>query len=103
MTSADGSATADVATRLQLALELAQAVETHGEASQLVRDIVAELQDQSPEAIALFQQLWQAYISSQRSSQFWQQISEAEKNLSDRLSASHVQLKQNYLRLMQEQ
>ncbi len=103
MTSADGSTTPDLATRLQSAIALAQAVETHGEASQLIHDLVADLQDQSPEAIALFQQLWTAYISSQRSSQFWQKISEAEKQLSDRLSASHVQLKQNYLRLMQEQ
>lgn len=103
MTSADDASTTDFATRLQTALDLAQSVETHGEASQIIQTIVADLQGQSPEAIALFAQLWQAYISSQRSSQFWQQISEAEKNLSDRLSASHVQLKQNYLRLMQEQ
>ncbi|MFH7245410.1 MAG: hypothetical protein ACHWZW_21440 [Spirulina sp.] len=103
MTSANNPSTADLATRLQSALDLAQTVETHGEASQVIQAIVADLQDQSPEAIALFTQLWHAYISSQRSSQFWQQVSEAEKNLSDRLSASHVQLKQNYLRLMQEQ
>ena len=103
MTSADDASTTDFATRLQAALDLAQSVENHGEASRIIQAIVAELHDQSPEAIALFQQLWRAYISSQRSSQFWQQVSEAEKNLSDRLSASHVQLKQNYLRLMQEQ
>lgn len=103
MTSANSPSNPDLAIRLQAALDLAQSVENHGEASQMIQAIVADLQDQSPEAIALFQQLWQAYISSQRSSQFWQQISEAEKNLSDRLSASHVQLKQNYLRLMQEQ
>ncbi|MEB3290209.1 MAG: hypothetical protein VKI82_09840 [Leptolyngbya sp.] len=103
MTSADDAATTDLATRLQTALDLAQSVENHGEASRVIQAIVADLQDQSPEAIALFQQLWRAYISSQRSSQFWQQISEAEKNLSDRLSASHVQLKQNYLRLIEEQ
>jgi hypothetical protein len=103
MTSANHPSTTDLAIRLQSALDLAQTIETHGEASQVIQAIVADLQDQSPEAIALFTQLWQAYISSQRSSQFWQQVSEAEKNLSDRLSASHVQLKQNYLRLMQEQ
>lgn len=103
MNSVDDRPTDDLATRLQLALDLAQTVETHSEASHLVQTIVADLQGQSPEAIALFEQLWRAYISSQRSSQFWQQISEAEKHLSDRLSASHVQLKQNYLRLMQEQ
>lgn len=93
----------DLSTQLQSALDLAQAVETHAEASRLVQTIVAELEGQSPEAIALFEQLWRAYISSQRSSQFWQRTSEAEKQLSDRLTESHVQLKQNYLRLMQEQ
>ena len=98
MTSID-----NLSTRLQSALDLAQAVEQHGEASRLIQTIVDDLQNQSPEAVALFEQLWQAYISSQRSSQFWQQVSEAEKNLSDRLTESHVQLKQNYLRLMQEQ
>ena len=103
MTSADNASTTDLASRLQSALDLAQSVENHREASRVIQGIVADLEGQSPEAVALFQQLWQAYISSQRSSQFWQQISEAEKNLSDRLSASHVQLKQNYLRLVQEQ
>jgi hypothetical protein len=93
----------DLSSRLQTAIGLAQTVQQHPEAHQAFQDMLGELETQSPEAADLLAQLWKEYISSKRSSLFWEQLSEVEKNLSDRLSESHMQLKQNYLRLMQEQ
>ncbi|MBE9156614.1 hypothetical protein IQ265_07195 [Nodosilinea sp. LEGE 06152] len=93
----------DLSSRLQTAISLAQSVQQHPKAHEAFQNVLEELETQSPEAAVLLAQLWQEYISSKRSSLFWEQLSEVEKNLSDRLSESHMQLKQNYLRLMQEQ
>ncbi len=93
----------DLSTRLQAAVELAHTVDCHAEAHQQFQALLDELQSHDPQAVALLEQLWQSYVASQRSSLFWQQLSQVEKNLSDRLTESHLQLKQNYLRLMQEQ
>lgn len=93
----------DLSTRLQLAIGLAKDVQQHSEAHQAFQEVIGELNTESPLAAELLEQLWREYIGTQRSSLFWEQLSEVEKNLSDRLSESHIQLKQNYLRLMQEQ
>lgn len=93
----------DLSSRLQIAISLAQNVQQHPEAHEAFQNVLEELETESPEAAVLLAQLWHEYISSKRSSLFWEQLSEVEKNLSDRLSESHMQLKQNYLRLMQEQ
>jgi hypothetical protein len=93
----------DLSTRLQDAINLAQQVEQHPEANQAFQEVLGDLSSQNPVAADLMAQLWKEYISSQRSSRFWEHLSEVEKNLSDRMSESHIQLKQNYLRLMQEQ
>ncbi|PSR18873.1 hypothetical protein C8255_05265 [filamentous cyanobacterium CCP3] len=93
----------DLSNRLQTAIGLAQDVQQHPQAHQAFQDMLADLKTQSPETADLLAQLWQEYISSKRSSVFWEQLSEVEKNLSDRMSESHMQLKQNYLRLIQEQ
>ncbi|MBD1873616.1 hypothetical protein H6F75_08985 [Nodosilinea sp. FACHB-131] len=93
----------DLSTRLQTAITLAKEVQQHPEAHQAFQEVVGELKTESPIAAELLGQLWQEYIGTQRSSQFWEQLSDVEKNLSDRLSQSHIQLKQNYLRLIQEQ
>ncbi len=93
----------DLSTRLQMAIGLAKDVQQHADAHQAFQEVIGELNTESPVAAELLEQLWREYIGTQRSSLFWEQLSEVEKNLSDRLSESHIQLKQNYLRLMQEQ
>jgi hypothetical protein len=93
----------DLSSRLQTAISLARQVQQHPEAHQAFQAVLGEIKAESPIAADLLEQLWKEYIGSQRSSQFWEQLSEVEKNLSNRLSESHIQLKQNYLRLMQEQ
>lgn len=93
----------DLSSRLQAAIDLAQQVQQHPEANQAFQALLDDLKAENPLVADLLEQLWTAYIGSRRSSQFWEQISQVEKNLSDRMSESHIQLKQNYLRLMQEQ
>lgn len=93
----------DLSSRLQSAINLAQQVQHHPEAQQAFQEVLGELKTQDPVAAVLLEQLWQEYIGTKRSSVFWEQLSEVEKNLSDRMSESHIQLKQNYLRLVQEQ
>lgn len=61
------------------------------------------LERQSPQAADLVALLWREYLTAQRSARFWQELCQVEKHLSERLSESHLQLKQNYQRLMQEQ
>lgn len=89
--------------RLQTAIDLAQAVDHHGQAQTAFQDLLSEIKGQSPLIASLLEHLWGEYLASQRSSLFWEQLSTVEKQLSDQLTESHLQLKQNYLRLIQEQ
>lgn len=47
--------------------------------------------------------LWRELLTARRSTAFWEQISDAEKEMGDRLTQDNIRLQQNYLRLMQEQ
>ncbi|PSB28061.1 hypothetical protein [Stenomitos frigidus] len=47
--------------------------------------------------------LWNELLTARRSTAFWEQISDAEKQMGDRLTQDNIRLQQNYLRLMQEQ
>jgi len=50
----------------------------------------------------LVKALWQEVLSARRSVEFWHQMNQVEKQMTDHLAKNHVQLKQNYLRLMRE-
>lgn len=52
---------------------------------------------------AMLEILWKELLAARRSALFWEQISDSEKEISDRMAQSHLQLQQNYLRLIQEQ
>ena len=62
----------DLSSRLQTAIGQAQTVQQHPEANQTFEAMLADLKTQSPEAADLLAQLWQEYISSKRSSLFWE-------------------------------
>lgn len=87
--------------QLQHCLELARDIHQHQAAiaqfTQLRDSIV---QDEA--AKALIDGIWAEVLAARRSSAFWQQMSDVEKDVSERLAQNHVQLQQNYLRLMQE-
>ncbi len=52
---------------------------------------------------AVIDALWNELLTARRSTAFWEQISDAEKEMGDRLTQDNIRLQQNYLRLMQEQ
>lgn len=57
----------------------------------------------SSEASKLLKMLWKEYVSVQRSAIFYESLSEAEAGLSEKMAESTIQLKRNYMRLIQEQ
>ncbi len=46
--------------------------------------------------------LWKEVLAARRAEAFWQQISDVERTMTERITDDHFQLQQNYLRLMQE-
>jgi hypothetical protein len=88
---------------LQHCLELAQELTHHNQANQSFEALRSQIALDNPEVAILLSQVWRELISAQRSAAFWQQICNVERDLTEKMTASHVQLQQNYLRLMQEQ
>lgn len=87
---------------LQACLSLSKDPTAHTEANDRFRDLLDHLAENEATAEALGV-LWRELLAARRSAAFWQQLSDVEKELSDRLAETHVQLQQNYLRLVQEQ
>ena len=88
---------------LKSAIALTGDLKTHPEADQAFKEIIAQLPAESEIEIELLKQLWAAFLSTRRSAQFWEEMSDVEKAMSDRMAQANVQLQQNYLRLVQEQ
>lgn len=88
--------------RLNEAIALTKAVQTHPEAKAKFAALQEDLAGENPELLALLTQLWDECISAQRGSAFWKEMSDAEKALADGAMASSIQSKQNYMRLVQE-
>lgn len=88
---------------LRGAIELAHDVKTHDQAKAQFEELYPQLEAENPQLAALVRQLWEEYVSLQRSAAFWKGMSDAEKQLSDRMTETNIQLQQNYNRLMQEQ
>ena len=88
---------------LKTAMNMAQSVEKQAEAHEIFHQLHETVRAENPEYAAMLQMLWRDYVAAQRSAAFWQELCQVEKHLSERITESHIQLKQNYLRLMQEQ
>lgn len=88
---------------LKGAIALTGDVKTHPDANQAFEELIAQLPAEHETEIQLLQQLWTAYISTRRSARFWEEMSDVEKAMSDRMAQANIQLQQNYLRLVQEQ
>jgi hypothetical protein len=93
---------AEQATQLQQCLSLVQNVKTHDEARQTFAKLRESLAGDAA-TLEVIDGLWNELISARRSAMFWQEISNVEKDMAERLAQNNVQLQQNYLRLMQEQ
>lgn len=88
---------------LHTAMKLAQDVKTQNEAHAVFNELYETVRCDNPELAMMLQMLWRDYVASQRSVAFWQELCQVEKHLSERITENHLQLRQNYLRLMQEQ
>jgi len=88
---------------LEAAIDLAQDGDAHEAAHATFNEVLETVREGDPQAAAMLQMLWREYVTTQRSANFWQELCQVEKHLSERITESHIQLRQNYLRLMQEQ
>ncbi|MBP0027358.1 hypothetical protein PN466_25115 [Roseofilum reptotaenium CS-1145] len=88
---------------LQECIELAHKLETHERAKAEFRQWCDRLAQDNPQAAALLTLLWDEAIRANRSALFWEELSNVEKQLCDRMTEETIQLQQNYLRLVQEQ
>ena len=85
------------------AIALAKSGQNYDQANAQFEALSKQLEADSPEASKLLQQLWKEYIAVQRSAVFYESLSDAEAHLSEKMAESNVQLKRNYMRLVQEQ
>lgn len=88
---------------LETAIKLAQDANTQADAHAAFNQLYESVRYETPELATLLQMLWREYAASQRSANFWQELCQVEKHLSERITENHLQLRQNYLRLIQEQ
>ena len=85
------------------AIALAKESGNYRQATTQFEALLAQLDSDHSAIVPLLNTLWKEYLSARRSAAFWQSMSDAEKDLSDKMSESNIQLKQNYMRLIQEQ
>lgn len=83
-------------------LALTHDIESHPDADRRFLDLEETLTT-DPATGKVLQALWQEVLAARRSAIYWQQISDVERSMTEKLADNHFQLQQNYLRLMQEQ
>ncbi len=96
------SANENLTLQLQQCLALAKSVETHPLAQQKFAQLRDSISDRNPELVSLIELLWQETIAAYRSVGFWQQMSDVEKEMASNMMKTMTEMRQNYLRLMQE-
>lgn len=87
---------------LQECLSMAHDLETHAAADRRFLDLLDTL-SADPATEKVVEGLWREVLAARRSALYWQQISDVERLMTEKLADNHFQLQQNYLRLMQEQ
>lgn len=88
--------------QLRKCISLAQEVANHPQANQAFEQLRDSLTTENPQTVELMELLWQEVIAARRSADFWHEMSNVEKDLTSRMMENMAQLRQNYLRLMQE-
>lgn len=88
--------------QLKKCLMLAQDVGSHAEATRAFEQLCGIIDAENPMAAQLLEMLWEEAIMARRSALFWQQMSDVEKDMANRMMENMTQMRQNYLRLMQE-
>ncbi|CBN58633.1 hypothetical protein PN499_25215 [Kamptonema animale CS-326] len=87
---------------LKKCLMLAQDVTNHVEANRAFEQLCNLIDAENPMAAQLLEMLWQDTIAARRSAAFWQQMSDVEKDMANKMMDNMAEMRQNYLRLMQE-
>jgi len=87
---------------LEDCLSMAQDLGSHADADRRFLDLEETLSDDAA-TVAVLNALWKEVLAARRSATYWQQISDVERSMTEKLANTHFQLQQNYLRLMQEQ
>ena len=88
--------------QLKRCLSLSQDAATHAEANQAFEQLRERLNAENPKMVELMELLWQEVLAARRAAAFWHQISDVEKQMADQMLRHLTELRQNYLRLMQE-
>ncbi|MGE5658441.1 MAG: hypothetical protein ACM37W_17710 [Actinomycetota bacterium] len=88
--------------QLKKCLMLAQDITTHIEANRAFEQMCNIIDAENPMAAQLLEMLWQEVIAARRAAVFWQQMSEVEKDMANKMMENMTEMRQNYLRLMQE-
>jgi len=88
---------------LENCLVLARDVQDHEQATEQFQQLRTNCTQDASQTQAMIDMLWWELLRARRSAQFWQKTCDVERELTDRMAASHFQLQQNYLRLVQEQ
>jgi len=89
--------------QLKACLSLSRDLPNHAAANEAFTNFCDRLGNQSTQSREMLELLWGEVLAARRSATFWQEVCNVEKELSERIAANHVQLRQNYLRLMEEQ
>ncbi|MDX2232833.1 MAG: hypothetical protein NW220_24595 [Leptolyngbyaceae cyanobacterium bins.349] len=87
---------------LKECLAMAQDLQSHADADRRFLDLEETLSS-APAALAVVEALWKEVLAARRAATYWEQISDVERSMTEKLADNHFQLQQNYLRLMQEQ
>jgi hypothetical protein len=103
MTIHNSSASELLLEEMQACLTLAEDTRTHEEADARYNQLRDRLIADESDSVAMLDLMWKSVLSGRRSSFFWQKMCDAEQKLTERMAESHVQLRQNHLRLLQEQ
>jgi hypothetical protein len=94
---------ADPIVHLQECMALVTDRSCYAEANDAFTQLKDRLATDHPLAAEMLELLWSEMLSARRSASLWEQLSEIERQFTEHMTASHVQLQQNYLRLVQEQ
>ena len=100
---AEGAAKSLLEITLAGAIALTKGNPNREQANEQFAAVLKQERTENAAVAPLLETLWREYTSAQRSATFWQSLSDAEKDLSDKMSETNIQLKQNYMRLIQEQ
>ncbi|MBF2028240.1 MAG: hypothetical protein IGS48_15985 [Oscillatoriales cyanobacterium C42_A2020_001] len=87
---------------LQECLSMTHELGLHADADRRFLDLEESLSDHAA-TTEIMEALWKELLAARRAALYWQQISDVERSMSEKLADNHFQLQQNYLRLMQEQ